>query len=186
MKAKLLAPIGSAIAMFGFFMPWMSCGSIKVSGYNIAEGIELLNVPSKTGNGVGEGDMLVWLVFVLPLLIGILYLVFDRKRKLKKVMVPTIGAAVLGLAILAAKYIDINNLQTGLTEMAGKEPNTVSPDNPYLAINIEWGYWLTALAFAASIAGAWNYKDEPLVVDATALGTPLPDDGSKMNQDLGM
>lgn len=189
MKLKLLAPIGSAIAIFGFFSPWMSCGAIEFTGYDLASG-------ANTGTNAPDADMMIWLVPVAAVIIITLYFFFTMRRQLKKAMIPTIGAAVLGLSILAAKYIDVGKLKSefrdgalpvtsGSTETRTKETEgfgKVMDDS----INIEWGFWLTALAFATSIAGAWNYKDDPLVLDATALGTPLPDDGSKMNQDLGM
>jgi hypothetical protein len=192
MKLKLLAPIGSAIAIFGFFSPWMSCGAIKFTGYDLASGVN-------AGNSAPDADMMIWLVLLAAVIIIALYFFFNMRRQLKKAMIPTIGAAVLGLSILAAKYIDVGKLKsefrdgahpvisgnTDSTETRSKETEGFGKmmDD---SINIEWGFWLTALAFATSIAGAWNYKDEPLVLDATALGTPLPDDGSKMNQDLGM
>lgn len=193
MKLKLLAPIGSAIAIFGFFSPWMSCGAIKFTGYDLASGANL-------GGNSTESDMIIWVVLIAALIIIALYFLFNMRRQLKKAMIPTIVVAVLGLSILAAKYIDVGKTKSGF--LGGVEQGMASGSSDSSAttseemegfsnmmgdsIRIEWGFWLTALAFATSIAGAWNYKDEPLVLDATALGTPLPDDGSKMNQDLGM
>jgi hypothetical protein len=193
MKLKLLSPIGSVIAIFGFFSPWMSCGAIKFSGYDLASGADI-------GGDSTESDILIWLVLVAAAIITVLYFFFNMRRQLKKAMIPTIGAAVLGLSILAAKYIDVGKMKSGLNEGLEKEMSAAASDSTVTSskemegfgkmmddsIRIEWGFWLTALAFATSIAGAWNYKDEPLVLDVAALGTPLPDDGSKMNQDLGM
>lgn len=192
MKLKLLSPIGSVVAIFGFFSPWMSCGAIKFTGYDLASGVN-------AGNSAPDADMMIWLVLLAAVIIIALYFLFNKRRQLKKAVIPTIGAAVLGLSILAAKYIDVGKLKsefrdgahpvisgnTDSTETRSKETEGFGKmmDD---SIRIEWGFWLTALAFATSIAGAWNYKDEPLVVDAAAIGTPLPDDGSKMNQDLGM
>lgn len=192
MKLKLLAPIGSVIAIFGFFSPWMSCGAIKFTGYDLASG-------ANTGNNAPDADMMIWLVLLAAVIIIALYFFFTMQRQLKKAMIPTIGAAVLGLSILAAKYIDVGKLKSEFRD--GAHPvisgNTDSTETRTKetegfgkmmddSIRIEWGFWLTALAFTTSIAGAWNYKDEPLVIDDATLGTPLPDDGSKMNQDLGM
>ncbi len=193
MKLKLLAPIGSAIAIFGFFSPWMSCGAIKFTGYDLASGANM-------GSNTTDADMIIWVVLIAAVIIIALYFLFNMRRQLKKAMIPTIGAAVLGLSILAAKYIDVGKTKSGFNEgleqgmAAGASDSTVTSSKEMEgfgnmmsdSIRIEWGFWLTALAFATSIAGAWNYKDEPLVADATAIGTPLPDDGSKMNQDLGI
>jgi hypothetical protein len=189
MKLKLLAPIGSAVAIFGFFSPWMSCGAIKYTGYDLASGVN-------AGNSAPDADMLIWLVLLAAVIIIALYFFFNMRRQLKKAMIPTIGVAVLGLSILAAKYIDVGKLKSefrdGALPVTSGSNETRSEETQGFgkvmddSIRIEWGFWLTALAFATSISGAWNYKDDPLVLDATALGTPLPDDGSKMNQDLGM
>lgn len=179
MKLKLLAPIGSIVAIFGFFSPWMSCGAIKYTGYDLASGVN-------AGTSAPESDMIIWLVLLAAVIIIALYFLFTMRRQLKKAMIPTIGAAVLGLSILAAKYIDIGKLRSEFNEQAGSKDIEGLGNVMSDSISIEWGYWLTALAFVSSIAGAWNYKDEPLIVTAETLGTPLPDDGSKMNQDLGM
>lgn len=192
MKLKLLSPIGSVVAIFGFFSPWMSCGAIKFTGYDLASG-------NNVGANGPDADMMIWLVLLVAVIIIALYFFFNMRRQLKKAMIPTIGLAVLGLSILAAKYIDVGKLKSEFRDgahpvISGNTDSTQARSKETEgfgkmmddSIRIEWGFWLTALAFATSIAGAWNYKDEPLVVDAAAIGTPLPDDGSKMNQDLGM
>lgn len=53
-------------------------------------------------------------------------------------------------------------------------------------IKIEWGYWLTTLSFILVIAGAWNFKNEPPLLASDDIGTPLPEDQSNINEDLGL
>lgn len=186
MKTKLLGPIGAAISFIGFFSPWVSCGVIEFSGFDLAAGNSDGALSSGgTIKGV-EGDMMIWFVLLASIAIMTLYVVFQKRGKLHKAMIPTIGSSVLALAILAAKYIDIENVKEEYHAQSTKQNVDGFGNVMEKAIRLEWGYWLSALAFAASIAGAWNYKDEDALLADNALGKPLPDDGSHMNQDLGM
>lgn len=213
MKKYLIAPIASAIAIIGFFSPWMSCGMMTYSGIDLASGNMGGDMGAMGGASAGSesgGDALLFAIPLAALAIIGLYFLFKNKARLASAMVPTIIIAVLAVFVLGLKYIDVQNLKSEFNKDLGGL-NSLSADSASSGtsgefgammgnmISIKWGYWLTALGFLLSIYGAMQYRDLPKTPeDITTPGTlmeseppgevvssePPPD--ASMTEDKGM
>ncbi len=206
MKKNLLTPIAAAIAIFGFFSPWVSCGVVKMSGLDLASGgsDKGLGSDMATSNTSG-GNSLLWIVPLAAITIIAIYFIYKNKNKVRMAMIPTIIASGLALGIMGVKYMDVKKLNSDVTEKMDEKPkdgtsseeSTGDSSTKELSksmknmmsdmVKIEWGFWLTAFAFVGCIVGATQLKGVPVVpVDIAGIPPTLPEDGSKMNQDLGM
>lgn len=204
MKNKnLISPICAAVAIMGFFAPWMSCGMLKMSGQELASGI---GNGDAAGKGLGDANPLLWVVPLAAIVVLVLYFLYNKRNALRSMMIPTIVVSAIALGIMGVKYMDVQKMNSGVsdklndkkTESVETKAETSSDSSTEkLAegmtnmmsnmFHIEWGFYLTALAFIGCIAGATQFKNNPpTVVDIAGEPPTLPEDGSKMNQDLGV
>ena len=207
-NSQLLTPICAAVAIIGFFCPWMSCGMVKMSGQELASGI---SGGGETGKGLGDANPLLWIVPLAAIAILGLYFMYQKRNTLRSAMIPMIVASGIALGIMGVKYMDVQKMNSGVSDkLKDEKTNTVtqpteegdekqtakdSSDAKLSAgvtnmmsnmFHIEWGFWLTAIAFVGCIAGATQLKNNPpTVVDIAGAPPTLPDDGSNVNQDLG-
>jgi hypothetical protein len=210
MNKRLIAPIASAVAIIGFFSPWMSCGMMTFSGMDLATGSgggmgDLGGAVA--GNDTGGGEPLLLIVPLAALVIIGLYLLYKSKSQLASAMIPTIIVAVLALVVMTFKYIDVQDMRSGtgkgLNESLGSlssdsSAQSASPDlNAMMGdvISIRWGFWLTGLAFLVTIFGALQYRNSPKQPEdaTTAIETPpaevvpsSPPADASMTEDKGM
>lgn len=208
MNKRLIAPVASALAIFGFFMPWVSCGTITWNGMELASGN--LGVMGDPGGGTGSAEPLLWAVPLAALVIIALYFSFRKNARLGSALIPTIVVAALAIFVMALKYVDVGNKNGELNAGSGQEtPAATSEDSlgadiaegmgkmmgSMVELKIEWGFWFTGLMFLAAIYGATQYRDLPKPPeDISAPAPPYSgepptapsDETSNIPQDRGM
>lgn len=202
MNKHLLSPIAGAIALFGFFSPWMSCGMMTFSGIELASGSGASGM-GDLGGAANSGSGAEPILFAIPaaalLIIGI-YFFFKKGARLASAMLPTMIVAVLALFVMTLKYIDVQDMKS---EVAAEGATTQATDVNFGAamgdmISVKWGFWLTAIAFITAAYGATQYRDLPKrPEDITHPGTPMeappgevvssePPPDASMTEDKGM
>jgi len=219
MKKYLLSPIAGAAAIFFFFMPWVSCGNmVRWSGIELASGSLGDGMMGQLGAGESPGgDPLLWAIPLAGIAILLMYVIFKNKNRLSSALMPTIVIALLGIFVMALTYIKVQDqkakmseemgnmgkgLEEGLSDTAEAPPSTGGDFGSMMGgmgLQIEWGFWLTALAFAVAAVGATQYRDLPKkpedittagsTIEATPPGevvssSPPPD--ASMTEDKGM
>ena len=167
-----------------------------------------------------SGDPLLWIVPLAGVGIAAMYLIFKNKNRLASAMMPTMIVAVLGLLIMGFTFIKIQDKQSeftdGMSDVGSSLGNLGSDDSSGeksepsssnadfgqmmggMGLKIEWGFWLTAIAFGAAAFGATKYRDLPkgpgdIIEPGHAISTtppevvhstPPPD--ASMTEDKGM
>ncbi len=171
---KNLTPIAAVIAIVCFFAPWMSCGLMTMSGFDLAKG---MSTGMETA-GESSATPILWIVPLAGLIILGLYFMMKNKNSLRSAMIPTIVASLLALAVMGIKYIDVKKSskgdkdKTAKTEQTKQDDENSSLDSSMKAmttgmekmmddmIQIKWGFYLTAVAFIGCIVGATQLKNE--------------------------
>ncbi len=197
MNKNLFSPIAAAVALLGFFAPWVSCGNMMTwSGIDLASGSSGGGggMMGDLGAGAGGGDafgadLTIWGVPLVAIGIIAIYVIFKNKNRLASAMMPTIIVAILGVFVMAMTYIKIQDQKanfakemsgagTGLGENGDAPPPSTGGEFGNMmggmGIQIEWGFWLTSLAFIGAAVGATKYRDLPKQPeDITTPGTPM-------------
>jgi hypothetical protein len=220
MKKYLLSPIAGAAAIFFFFMPWVSCGNMmKWSGLELASGSGGDNMMGQMGAGgdsAVSGDPLLWGIPLAGIAIVGIYLLCKKRNRLASGLIPTIVIALIGIFVMSLTYIKVQDQKAKMSEEMGNmgkgigeslsdtseaPPSTGGDFGSMMGgmgIQIEWGFWLTALSLAVAAAGATQYRDLPkrpedITTTATepvpppgevVASTPPPD--ASMTEDKGM
>lgn len=222
MNKYLISPIAGVVAVIGFLCPWVSCGNMMTwSGLDLATGSgggsSMMGDLGNTGTGgdaVG-GDSLLWLAPIAAIGIVAIYVIFKNKNRLASALMPTIIVALLGIFVMSLTYIKVQNQKSefaeGMNDLgkggdSTSEESEASPSNGDfsnmmggMGIQIEWGFWITAIAFAGAAYGATKYRDLPKTPeDITTPGTPIeatppgevvssePPPDASMTEDKGM
>jgi uncharacterized membrane protein HdeD (DUF308 family) len=112
----------------------MSCGSVTVSGYDIASGAERAATVSTNGE---QGMPMLWIVPVSGIIIAAAYI---SKRRTAKAII--LLASFLSLLVMAYKGFDVK-------------------DKYSESVYILWGFWLTVAGFFVCIFETATKKQEP-------------------------
>jgi hypothetical protein len=130
---NFLTPLACALIVICFFAPWMSCGSVTVSGYDIASGAERAATVSTNGE---SAMMILWFVPLAAILIAAVYI---SKRAVAKGII--LLASFLSLAVMAYKGFDVK-------------------DKYSESVHILWGFWVTVVGFIVCITDSFRNKSE--------------------------
>jgi len=126
---NLLTPLACALVIICFFAPWMSCGTVTVSGYDIASGAERAATVSTSGE---QAMPVLWFVPLSAILIAAVYI---SKRAVARGII--LLASFLSLAVMAYKGIDVK-------------------DKFSESVHILWGFWVTVVGFLVCIFDAFS------------------------------
>jgi glucan phosphoethanolaminetransferase (alkaline phosphatase superfamily) len=176
-KLQLITPIASIIAIICFFAPWVSCGVIKMSGFELATGAGSsggLGADLTSTKDAQEASPILWIVLAAAVAIIVIFILYRKRGELAKAIIPTIAAAIIGLFIMCMKFIDVQKMKAefneGVTKSLSEMSDSLSTGQAKKSedlgnvmgnmIKIEWGFWITALAFATCVFGSWQYKGE--------------------------
>src|SRR5258706_11955966 len=130
---SILTPLACALIIICFFTPWMSCGSLSVSGYDIASGAERAATVSTNGE---QGAPILWIVPLSGVLIAAVYI--SRRTAARGII---LIASVLSLLVMVYKGLDVK-------------------DKYSESVHILWGFWVTIVAFAVCIFDAFSSRKE--------------------------
>ena len=191
MNKQLIAPIASAVALLGFFAPWMSCGVMTFSGMDLATGsgggmggMGDLGGATSGGNS-GDATPLLFAIPLAALLIIGMYFFFKNNSRLTSAVVPTIIIALIAIVVMVLKYIDVQDMNSGIDKGMNESLGSLSADSTSQSssgdlgammedmISIKWGFWLTGLAFLGTIYGATQYRNNSNTIGGTTeVATP--------------
>ncbi len=140
---RKIGSLGALLAILAFFMPWVSCGNLSLSGLDIA-----LSGQRLSSSGV-EGAESNFLLFLVPgMAIVILIIIYNHLEKsAKEARGSTIWQLICG-AIgggMAALWLLGIIIQKNDPKMLGLG----------IWIKIEPGIWATLVGYLGTIVGAW-------------------------------
>ncbi|MCC7360486.1 MAG: hypothetical protein IT317_13470 [Anaerolineales bacterium] len=165
---SLLSLSGSALAIIGFLLPWVSCANKPLTGLELAQ---------QTGPA---GESLGW-VYVTPFLalgcfgVALTMIPLAAWRRVP-VWAGAAAAALLGLLALGA-VVPLVVIYRGLTT-AGDEIGAAFGIGGAL-LKLEDGFWLTAVGLLAALMGAG------LALLTSVIGALWPRAGKKRDREKG-
>ncbi len=134
--------VGTLLVLFGFVLPWASCGSYRLSGLDIV-------IQSASGN-INSGGTLLCLIPLLAIgLLGVAVTVIPATlwKKIPS-LVKAIGTALMGLLAMLAccpSCLFFTNMQS-----ARNDPNSFGMGG---FLQVEYGFWVTVFGLFASFLG---------------------------------
>ena len=166
--SSLVSMAGSALAIIGFLLPWVSCANKPLTGLELAQ---------QTGPA---GESLGW-VYVVPFLavgcVGVaLTMIPLAAWRRVPVWVGAVAAALLGLLALGA-MVPLVIIYRGLTT-AGDEIGATFGIGGAL-LKLEDGFWLSAVGLLVVLMGAG------LGVLTAVIGAMWPRGGEKKEREKG-
>ena len=129
---NFLTPLACGLIIICFFAPWMSCGSVTVSGYDIASGAERAATVSTGG---GQAMPVLWFVPLSAILIAAVYI---SKRTVARGII--LLASILSLLVMTYKGFDVK-------------------DKFSESVHILWGFWATVVGFLVCIVEGFRSVD---------------------------
>jgi hypothetical protein len=129
----LFTPLACALIVICFFAPWMSCGSLTVSGYDIASGAERAATVSTNGD---QSMPLLWIVPISAILIAAAYI--SRRTGSRAII---LLASIISTVVMAYKGFDVK-------------------DKYSESVHILWGFWMTVVGFIICMFEAIRSQNE--------------------------
>ena len=213
MNKHFISPSAALIAVLCFFLtPWVSCGTLQHwSGIDLATGASGGGRGAELMEDMPGPEATAWddpLLFVVPLA-GIaviaIYFYFKQRNRLASALIPTITVVLLGLLVMGITFVKVQNFKSEFADTMRERSTGSSSSEKWgnlvgeMGIKVEWGYWLTAIAFVFAAVGATTFRDLPKTPsDITTPGTPMempppgevvssePPPDASMTEDKGM
>jgi hypothetical protein len=135
--------IGAIITLFGFMLPWTSCGSYSYSGVDIFS-------QSMSGDLSGsEGTFLIFIPMLALIVLGIAItnIPVALIQKIPKIVKLLVAVLVLGLSSITCcpSALFYTNIQS-----ARNDPNSFGLGG---MIQLEYGFWVSVMGILLSIFG---------------------------------